>query len=104
MSDKKYTPGPWRMDIDPDGQWANQWPVIISESTGDEIVGTEGFYTELDKDIANARLASCAPELLEALETALEWIDAVPVDTQLPAMPGFDRDAVNDLISKAKGE
>lgn len=33
-------------------------------------------------------------ELLEALEAALEWIDAVPADTVLPAMPGFDRDWV----------
>lgn len=40
--------------------------------------------------------------LLAALENALEWIDAVPSDTQLPAMPGFDRDEVNQLISDIK--
>lgn len=40
--------------------------------------------------------------LLDALEDALQWIDAVPGDTTLPAMPGFDRDAVNDLITRAK--
>lgn len=42
-------------------------------------------------------------QLLAALSDALEWIDAVPSDMPLPAMPGFDRDAVNELISAAKG-
>lgn len=41
-------------------------------------------------------------ELIVSLENALEWIDAVPSDTQLPAMPGFDRDEVNQLISDIK--
>ncbi|HGW1305894.1 TPA: hypothetical protein ACNMRY_005322 [Klebsiella pneumoniae] len=35
-------------------------------------------------------------QLLSALLAALEWIDAVPSDTVLPAMPGFDRDEVNE--------
>lgn len=43
-------------------------------------------------------------QLLAALCDALEWIDAVPQGTELPAMPGFDRDAVNQLIAAAKGE
>lgn len=43
-------------------------------------------------------------QLLSALVAALEWIDAVPSDTVLPAMPGFDRDEVNDLIANARKE
>ncbi|HBT4785541.1 TPA: hypothetical protein MB364_000843 [Klebsiella variicola subsp. variicola] len=43
-------------------------------------------------------------ELLKALEAALDWIDSVPSDTPLPAMPGFDRDDVNNLIARAKKE
>lgn len=42
-------------------------------------------------------------QLLAALSDALAWIDAVPSETELPAMPGFDRDAVNELIAAAKG-
>ncbi|GEM_PF-1878155 len=40
-------------------------------------------------------------KLRDALRWALEWIDAVPVDATLPAMPGFDRDYVNDLLAAA---
>lgn len=36
--------------------------------------------------------------LIEALEDALAWIDAVPADTALPTMPGFDRDRVDAMI------
>lgn len=38
-------------------------------------------------------------KLREALRWALDWIDAVPEDTTLPAMPGFDRDYVNELLA-----
>jgi hypothetical protein len=49
-------------------------------------------------------LIASAPDLLEALEAAFEWIDAVPSDTQLPAMPGFDRDWTDNILAKARGE
>lgn len=39
-------------------------------------------------------------ELVEVLQAALEWIDAVPKDTQLPAMPGFDRDWADEVLDK----
>lgn len=47
-----------------------------------------------------------AKQLREALEMALEWIDAVPSDVvaSLSAMPGFDRDYVDGLIAEAKTE
>jgi hypothetical protein len=33
-------------------------------------------------------------------QVALEWIDAVPQETQLPAMPGFDRDWANNTLEE----
>lgn len=39
-------------------------------------------------------------ELRKALGFALEWIDAVPHDTILPTMPGFDRDWVESVYKK----
>ncbi|WP_373203398.1 hypothetical protein [Citrobacter amalonaticus] len=42
--------------------------------------------------------------LIEALQAAMDYIDAIPKDVVLPAMPGFDRDWVDGVISKALGE
>lgn len=41
-------------------------------------------------------------ELQDALRYALDWIDAVPKDVaeSLPAMPGFDRDWADSLLTK----
>lgn len=64
--DWKYTPGPWWVEVgDENSEWAQRFPVIMSNSG--EIAGTEGFYSELAVDIANARLAAAAPELLTVL-------------------------------------
>lgn len=53
--------------------------------------------------LEHAKVAGQRDKLLKALTDALEWIDAVPSETALPAMPGFDRDEVNNLISSIKG-
>ena len=53
--------------------------------------------------LEHAKVAGQRDALLSALTHALEWIDAVPSETALPAMPGFDRDEVNNLISSIKG-
>lgn len=53
--------------------------------------------------IEHAKVAGQRDELLKALTDALEWIDALPSEIALPAMPGFDRDDVNNLISSVKG-
>ncbi|BAV64787.1 hypothetical protein SCLO_1017470 [Sphingobium cloacae] len=37
--------------------------------------------------------------LREALEEVLAWRDAVPSDLPLPTMPGFNRDAVDELLA-----
>lgn len=36
--------------------------------------------------------------LVKCLQWVLDWIDAVPPGTQLPSMPGFDRDYVDNII------
>lgn len=37
-------------------------------------------------------------ELRAALGAALDYIDALPSDLELPAMPGFDRDWADGLL------
>jgi hypothetical protein len=48
------------------------------------------------------RTRSALLELLQVVEAAFEWIDAVPQDAVLPAMPGLDRDWVYRAIDLAK--
>lgn len=93
-----YTKGPWI---------ARRWTAykgdyhILSKEEGiiATVTGRGGEFAE--EDAANSHLVAAAPELLELAQAALEWIDAVPSDTVLPTMPGFDRDWANDLIARA---
>ncbi len=41
-------------------------------------------------------------EVLYLLEAQKEWIDAVPKQLVLPAMPGFDRDWAEGVYSEFK--
>ena len=104
MAQFKGTPGPWRVSEKRgnliDIRHENNEPGTMSLNLA-QIVARQSWLKEAE---ANARLIAAAPELLEALQMALEWIDAVPSDTLLPAMPGFDRDEVNSIINKATGE
>jgi hypothetical protein len=57
-------------------------------------------FQDLSMEVSNIRPCSepSIPELKWALRAALDWIDAVPEDVQLPSMLGFDRDHVENLL------
>lgn len=46
------------------------------------------------------RLERKLAETQSVARAALEWIDAVPADTVLPAMPGFDRDWAEGVLGR----
>lgn len=48
----------------------------------------------------NEELAAQVEQLHECATVAIRWIDAVPEDMQLPAMPGFDRDWFDATLSE----
>jgi len=48
--------------------------------------------------------AELIAELRDALRSALEWIDAVPRDLPLPAMPGFSREWAESLLVHVVGQ
>lgn len=50
------------------------------------------------------KLEHAAPALLRNLKLTLAWIDAVPPETILPAMPGIDREEVDALIARLEEE
>lgn len=86
--ENKHTPGPW-------------YPV---EYAGFYNIQTEPYYSEtsvMDKDQdenaeANAQLASCAPEMLEALEEIAKY-------KTLGSLSPEQFEYVEQLVLKAKG-
>jgi hypothetical protein len=77
--------------------------------SGQPFVASIGFpvghcYTE--RQLANAKLISSAPELLAALETSLEWLESAkaeePEDCENPAL-GAAIEQARAAIAKAKG-
>lgn len=78
----KYTPGPWRHEID--GPATNDMRhAVLSEHTGLWIAATYRSGTRAENDTsldadqeakANAKLIAAAPELLEALRSMLRLV------------------------------
>ena len=58
----------------------------------------------LPKYVVSANLAEKLErerdELREVAAALREWIDAIPKETALPAMPGVDRDWVDSVIGR----
>lgn len=127
MSEAKPTPGPWVVEIDSDvdAEWAAQWP-IIKTADGDTIIcGTEGFYSTIEQDIANANLCADAgtvfhttgltpsqlvervKELEEAAKLVLDWYEAENDHSktdfyQRVQMCRDSEDAIRSALSKAR--
>ncbi|EMH9206351.1 TPA: hypothetical protein ACTYTR_003827 [Klebsiella michiganensis] len=59
MQEFKGTPGPWHV--------SNEGCMLIRDDAGLSIVAKYVGYTNDEEELANARLISAAPELLEAL-------------------------------------
>lgn len=97
MSETKFTPGPWRVEITEDGSngFAHKWPIILSETQ--QIVGTEGLFSDIETDRANAALIAAAPDLYKALKMASE-------SAGFQYMTYETRDAITAALAKARGE
>lgn len=96
----KHTPGPWRIEFVKD---------VSSGSVGSHIIrlGNEWEYLAFHKsgstpdvEKANAHLIAAAPEMLEALENLLQFVDSIPDITNEHSKMKAARDA----IKKARGE
>ena len=70
MSEKKYTPGPWRYEPDEDIPGHKGPPRVVIT---DEVIGKhKRIFVDVAPMDANARLISAAPDLLEALEAVMD--------------------------------
>lgn len=96
MTETKFTPGPWDVEEMPSGR--------VTVTAGQFFIcGDENSYGVID---ANAHLIAAAPELYEALETAIEEIKHL---RKLAGDNGAmidDTDFVEGIaaLSKARGE
>ncbi|WP_129112313.1 hypothetical protein [Burkholderia pseudomallei] len=92
MSDIKHSRGPWNWD---DTVWnydpEQQAPWLLD---GD---GNRVLSGEIQCNEANARLIAAAPELLEALLDAKDWL--TPSNS-----PHGLRERINIALAKARGE
>lgn len=95
----KHTPGPWTVAS----------PDEISVNAGTEgrvailtnLRGALGMKGRRDPNevIANARLIATAPELLEALQHAIDWLNAAGVAETMPV-----QQQARAALAKATGE
>lgn len=90
----KHTPGPWVTSPEPNGkEWvvdAGPWGICVC-----------AFAPGLGTAEANARLIAAAPELLEALETLLGFVENKRFPDTI-----YVRNAINEaeaVIAKATG-
>jgi hypothetical protein len=82
--DTCFTPGPWRVVIDDDGNPLSGRPSVVASDEFDcGIVHWDGFVQTYwrsargDKEIhANAHVISASPDMYEALEAAIEQVRA----------------------------
>jgi len=89
---EKYTPGPWNLKSGVDFEYKHQ----IRDSEEKPVVFWPVYAGQTKKTAeANARLIAAAPDLLEALQNLLTWV-------QEPH-PYSDRHAAIAAIVKATG-
>ncbi len=74
MSETKHTPGPW--EFDGEYVWADAVRGYVADPNTEDMTSGRGLAKleapEMIK--ANGRLIAAAPELLEALQDALEYL------------------------------
>jgi len=100
------TPGPWFFEIDPDGSWANQWPVILASDS--EVVGVEGFYGDMEAAKENAAYIAAAnpAAILKLLAINAELVGALNSITEFMRADFDDlpmAQSVRSVLAKVEG-
>ena len=98
-----FTKGPWIVYTEDEsiGSITTADGVPIAQAM--QVKSIKSDLTQQERR-ANTRLIASAPELLQIAQFALAYIDAIPKDLDLPAMPGFDRDWADSVIASADRE
>lgn len=104
MSAPKHTPGPWALTNSRE---------VFSKASGDPICVVSWGFTPLDRQVAkaDARLIAAAPDMLEALNAAYDFIMREYASAEAGALEGDPlskearaiRDTIVSAIAKAEG-
>ena len=95
MSDMKFTPGPWAVEIGP-GRPEDGTVVEVLSKSGECIADV---YVAADSHVADADLIAAAPDLYDALEAMLEADDAEDFEAFSVAIV-----AARAALAKARGK
>jgi hypothetical protein len=79
MSDTKFTPGPWRVELGDGYPHAGSWCVVCDThpSKYTPLVAVQDFD---DRSEADARLIAAAPDIYDALILALPYVETAESD------------------------
>lgn len=100
MSDFPLPPAPWM--VDPDDREGMDWNNHVTDANGDRVCFMAHRSTENEPWENAAHVIAAAPELLEALEASLEFIDQKFTDKS--ELARIIKDQAHTAIAKAKGE
>ena len=109
----QHTPGPWLVNYAEDRFDSKRSTIEIVDGSHDSLNHEQGplvlaklnvipFAPHMDEPMANAYLIASAPELLAALEKAIEHIEDIYLHDGFPA-PDFVTE-FRSLIAKANGD
>ena len=105
----KHTPGPWKHDTltEIGGQKTTCIYADTPDSPGGKtiIIRTGRVRGKSEVEAANIKLATAAPELLEALRETLAWMEDCLMDRGHPELPSRRAyNVVRNAVAKATGE
>ena len=105
----KHTPGPWKHDTltEIGGQKATCIYADTPDSPGGKtiIIRTGRVRGKSEVEAANIKLATAAPELLEALRETLSWMEDCLMDRQQRGLPSREAyETVRSAIAKATAD
>lgn len=98
-----HTPGPWRVRTHEEGGEVVGCFVAANDVNGypydAQIMGDDEYRGAPGRELADAHLISAAPEMLEALRFAREWI----IEHREVGKNAMTLGAINAAIKKAEG-
>ena len=103
----KHTPGPWKFDTlaETGGRRTTCIYADAPDSSGGKTVVIRTGTVRGEEESANVKLATAAPELLEALRETLAWMEDCLMDRGHPELPSRRAyETARAAIAKATAE